>query len=134
MTASFADAQVLAGRMLSCLFGESVRPTPVHPALTRLVRALPELLDADVRTAALASKVRLSEGRLSHLFGAEVGIPLRPYVLWLRMQRAMDALESGASLTAAAYSGGFTDAPHLTRVFRRMFGITPSEVRGFAEW
>ncbi len=128
------QAEALAQRMLQTLGAGSVRPLPVHPAITRLLRELPQLLDEDVRTPALAARVGLSAGRLSHLFGAEVGLPLRPYVLWLRLQRAAERLQAGATLTDAAHAAGFSDSAHLSHVFRRTFGLAPSEVAQGVEW
>lgn len=40
--------------------------------------------------------------------------------------RGPGAVES-ASLGEAAYGAGFADAAHMTRTFRRLFGVTPSE-------
>jgi AraC-like DNA-binding protein len=63
-----------------------------------------------------------------HAFTESVGIPVRPYILWLRLQLAACDLVDGASITAAAYHAGFSDAAHLTRTFRRMLGVTPSDL------
>jgi AraC-like DNA-binding protein len=63
-----------------------------------------------------------------HVFTESVGVPIRPYVLWLRLQRAACDLMAGASITAAAQNAGFSDAAHLTRTFRRMLGTTPSDL------
>jgi AraC-like DNA-binding protein len=63
-----------------------------------------------------------------HAFTESVGVPLRPYILWLRLQRAACDLIHGATATEAAHSAGFSDAAHLTRTFRRMFGVTPTEL------
>ena len=35
---------------------------------------------------AVAARVGLSPSRFLHLFTMSVGVPLRPYVLWLRLQ------------------------------------------------
>jgi AraC-like DNA-binding protein len=63
-----------------------------------------------------------------HVFTESLGMPLRAYVLGLRVQRAVDALADGRSATEAAHIAGFSDAPHLTRTFRRTVGMTPREV------
>ncbi len=100
------------------------RPPPV---IARALTELPELIeDGPVRPAHLARRLRLSESYLAHLFSAEIGLPFRPYVRWLRMQRAIKSIADGHTLTVAAHEAGFTDSPHLNRVCRRMFGAAPS--------
>ena len=50
----------------------------------------------------------------------------------LRAHRVRDAvarLGSGETLGAAAFASGFSDQPHMTRVFRRELGITPGDLR-----
>lgn len=102
----------------------------VHPRVRRLLRELRELPpDADTSLEALAARVKLSPDRLMHVFTASIGTPLRPYLAWLRLQRASAAIVSGAALTDAALAAGFADAAHMTRTFRRMLGATPSSLR-----
>ncbi|MGV9823861.1 helix-turn-helix transcriptional regulator [Nocardia xishanensis] len=104
--------------------GETVR----HPAVAEVLRLLPERISAGpVRLAELARAVHLSESRLAHVFSAELGLPFRPYLRWLRMQRAAELLAAGHSLTEVAHQAGFADSAHLTRVCRSMFGAPPSE-------
>jgi AraC-like DNA-binding protein len=102
----------------------------------RVLRALPGRLaqGETVSLQALAASVGLSPSRFLHLFTTSVGVPLRPYVLWLRLQRGAGELAAGRSVSAAAHSAGFADAAHLTRTFRRMIGATPHQVlrRGLA--
>jgi transcriptional regulator GlxA family with amidase domain len=64
-----------------------------------------------------------------HVFTTSVGTPLRPYLAWLRVQRAAMAIISGNSLTDAAHTAGFSDAAHMSRTFTRMLGIAPSLLR-----
>jgi AraC-like DNA-binding protein len=49
-------------------------------------------------------------------------------VLWLRLRRAVEQVQAGATLTQAAALAGFSDSAHLTRVFRTNFGLPPSAV------
>ena len=74
----------------------------------------------------LTSLAGLSRSRFVHAFTESVGVPLRPFVLWLRLQRASGELMNGASATEAAHCAGFSDAAHMTRTFRRMLGATPA--------
>jgi AraC-like DNA-binding protein len=119
----------------------------VPPAIDRRIkRALkivrenltePETPEAPARTLSLeslAETVGLSTSRFMHLFTTSVGIPLRPYILWLRLQRAAGEIAQRKSITDAAHAAGFADAAHLTRTFRRMLGATPRQIaqRGLA--
>ena len=82
--------------------------------------------DARLTVRDLAGTVGLSESRLAALFRKGTGVPIRPFVLWTRLQLAVETAGRGASLTQAAHAAGFADSAHLARTFRRMFGTTLS--------
>jgi AraC-like DNA-binding protein len=106
-------------------------PRRIHPAVRRVLHHLRRHDGLDRRHASLerlADVAELSTSRLMHVFTESVGIPLRPYVLWLRVQRAAGALASGSSATEAAHMAGFADAPHLTRTCRHILGMTPRDL------
>lgn len=103
----------------------------LHPAVAHVLRTVPARLDnGSIRLHDLAREVHLSESRLTHVFSAELGLPFRAYVRWLRVQRAVELLAAGHSLTEVAHRAGFADSAHLTRVCRRMFGAPPSLFSG----
>jgi len=77
---------------------------------------------------ALAAHLGLSASRLSHLFTASVGIPMRSYRRWQRLLVAAEAIAAGAGLTKAAHAAGFADGPHLARTFREHFGLSVTEL------
>ncbi len=131
---SWVEARRVRDVVIARLVPEEMRARPWPPAIQRLVTTLPSRLDAPLRFAALARELEVSESRLAHLVTEHVGVPFRPYVLWLRLQRAAAELAHGRTLTEAAHHAGFADGAHLSRVFRRMFGIAPSELAAFAQW
>jgi AraC-like DNA-binding protein len=102
----------------------------IHPAVRRALRSVREQLGSPelLSLTNLAAIAKLSRSRFMHAFTESVGVPLRPYILWLRLQRASGLLMSGVAITEAAHSAGFSDAAHLTRTCRRMLGTTPSEL------
>jgi len=88
-----------------------------------------ERLDTPISLADAAAHVGLSHGRARHLFVEETGLPFRTYLLWLRLTRAVELFSAGESLTEAAHGAGFSDSSHLSRTFRRMFGIAADTLR-----
>ncbi|QSQ17630.1 helix-turn-helix transcriptional regulator [Myxococcus landrumensis] len=131
---TWAQARQLAQSFVDALASPEARPQVLHPAVQRAVRFVAANLEGDIRLGAVAEHAEISPGRLTHLLPEHVGLPLRPYVAWLRLQRAVARLREGATLTESAHHAGFTDGAHLTRIFRRMFGIRPSDIMGRAEW
>lgn len=92
-----------------------------------MIQAIRDDITRPIAATAFATVLGVSVSRFTHLFSESIGMPFRTYVLWLRLQAAFDALAAGRSLTQAAHDAGFSDAAHLSRTFRRMFGIAPSE-------
>jgi AraC-like DNA-binding protein len=106
------------------------RDVAIHPGVRRVLNHLhePQAALEDLSLKTLAGIAGLSPSRFMHAFTESVRVPVRPYILWLRLQRAACDLMDGASVTSAAHRAGFSDGAHLTRTFRRMLGATPSEL------
>jgi len=111
------------------LLGER-RPRSLHPGVLRVVNYLRNggLPERQLSAKYLSEIAQLSPSRFLHVFTESLGIPLRSYVRWLRVQRAMGALAAGCHITEAACVAGFSDAAHLTRTLRRTLGHTPGEL------
>lgn len=95
------------------------------PRIAEALDALPRALPGNLTAATLARRSGLSPSRFAHLFRAHTGMPLRPYLRWLRLQQALIEIAGGRNLTDAAHAAGFSDSAHLSRTFRRTFGIAP---------
>jgi AraC-like DNA-binding protein len=112
------------------------RQPQIDRRIQRVLQTLPQRLadEQAVSLESLATSVRLSPSRFLHLFKESVGVPLRPYVLWLRLQCGARELARGRSVTDAAHAAGFADAAHFSRTFRATMGATPRQVlrRGLA--
>jgi AraC-like DNA-binding protein len=107
-------------------------PKPRHPATRRMCASLDASDHVDL--ARLSHEAGLSPRQMRHTFARDVGLPMRAYVRWKRLHRAIGAVEEGASLSAAAASAGFADSAHLSRVFRAQFGMTPTQGLGSIRW
>jgi AraC-like DNA-binding protein len=117
-------ARVLIASILSALDLRQ-SPKPRHPAARRMCAYLDGSGDVDL--ARLSHRAGLSPRQMRHAFARDVGLPMRAYLRWQRLRRAIAAVEEGASLSAAAASAGFADCAHLSRVFRSQFGMTPTQ-------
>lgn len=119
-------------RRLMEILGVKDAPPPrsIHPRVRKALRLLRDLpSEGDVSLSALADQVDLSPGRLMHAFTESIGLPWRPYLAWLRLQRSAAAILAGMPLGEAAHAAGFSDAAHMTRTFQRMLGMPPSALK-----
>jgi AraC-like DNA-binding protein len=115
---------------LSVLLG--LAPAPSRDP--RIVDALLRLQSSPAECHGLAqaaSHACLSPSRFLHLFKAETGVPFRRYRLWIRMGAALKAMRSGATLTEAAHTAGFSSSGHFSDAFSGMFGMPPSRLSRF---
>jgi AraC family transcriptional regulator, arabinose operon regulatory protein len=105
------------------------RPLAVLPWDPRVLRACQYIRAAlpqrAPRSADLAAAVGLSHSRFLHLFQEQMGMPLRKYLLWLRVRCAL-GLGGERTLAGVALGSGFYDQAHFTRTIRRMTGHAPS--------
>jgi AraC family transcriptional regulator len=104
-------------------------PREVDARVARALEYLRSRVRAPVSLADAAGVATLSPSRFRHLFVQETGTSFRAYLLWLRINVAIEAAMAGASWTAAAHEAGFAHSSHLTRTHRRMFGIEPTAIR-----
>ena len=120
-----------ASRALRLLCGDAPDEpaAELDPRMASALRYIRAHIREPLTLAGVAAVVHLSESRFRHLFVAETGSSFRAYLLWLRINVAIEAAQAGASWTEAAHEAGFADSAHLTRTHRRMFGIEPSSVR-----
>jgi len=126
-----ADAHEWAHRVAEALGFPPRESRPVlHPAVRELLERLRKSgVEDDSSLEGLAGAVGLSPSRLMHVFTESIGIPLRPYLAWLRVQRSACAILAGASVTEAAHIAGFSDGPHMSRTFKRRLGFPPSALQ-----
>jgi len=117
------------GKSLIYTLAGNVAPEVVDHRIRRVMRWAAQSIEGPVSLADVAPEIGLSAGRLRHLFVEQTGLPFRTYLLWLRLNTAVRRIVEGASLTEAAYDVGFADSAHLSRTFRRMFGVTPAALR-----
>jgi len=127
MTSSRVDVGCFVDQVARGIFAPTTNARSLDARVSSALAAIRRDVDVDLRP--LASALRLSLDRLTHLVSEQTGMPLRRHALWQRVLRVLDAGAPPASLAAAAVEAGFSDHAHMTRSFRRFLGRAPSEFR-----
>jgi AraC-like DNA-binding protein len=130
---TLADAPRVSGHALrratlAAINNGPIVPRAFDPRIARVLERLKSAFPEAPTSGELAAEVGLSEGRLIHLFGEQLGVPLRRYVLSLRVRYMLFCLAMNQNLTDAAHEAGFSDSSHYSRVFREMYGFPPSKM------
>jgi AraC-like DNA-binding protein len=119
------------GNLWRALLPRSAAPSSPSRGAARVcavIASLPARVARPVDPERLAVEAALSRDRFAHVFKAQTGLALRPYLRWLRLIRALGGTALGSDLTTAAHDAGFADAAHLSRTMRRHFGIALSQI------
>jgi AraC-like DNA-binding protein len=127
--------------LLACIIGPSrdgeaivaargVKAAQLQAIKTHVAQNLADhCLSADTVAAAL----RLNARYMQRLFEAD-GTNFSAYVICQRLALAKQLLENlhrgGLTIGAIAYECGFGDISHFNRMFRKQYGLTPSDIRG----
>lgn len=106
---------------------EALRAGGLAPwQLLRIDAMVGEQLDRPLHVESLAAHVRLSQSHFCRAFKTSTGETPHAYIMRRRLDRACKMmLESEESLSQIAFACGLADQAHLSRLFRRRFGVTP---------
>jgi hemolysin activation/secretion protein/AraC-like DNA-binding protein len=102
----------------------------LHERFAQLVAQMPDAELATRSLTELAAQLHCSERHFSRLFRAEFGVPLRKRQTELRLQRARQLLaDANAKIINVAYESGYRHLGLFNAMFKKRFGVTPSEWR-----
>ncbi|MDQ7791398.1 MAG: AraC family transcriptional regulator [Clostridia bacterium] len=98
-------------------------------AVRRVREYLHSCYDEEVSIKKLAAIAGLSPFHLIRVFTKAVGLPPHTYLNQVRVKQARALLTEDARIADVAAETGFVDQSHLTRQFKRVFGVTPGQYR-----
>lgn len=102
--------------------------TPLQ--LKRVTEAVEDQIGADLNLADLSDLAGVSKFHFIRAFSGSVGTTPHQYVLNRRLERALEALlDERADADGIARKFGFTHASHFAKMFKRRFGVAPSDFR-----
>ena len=97
--------------------------------LVRAVEYIKDQLNTDLTVSGIAQAVFLSPYHFTRLFKESTGQSPYQYVVEARVRKAKELLTTGKfTISEAAYHVGFVDQSHLTRHFKRIFGLPPKRL------
>ncbi|WP_419874779.1 helix-turn-helix transcriptional regulator [Candidatus Pristimantibacillus sp. PTI5] len=110
-------------RKLGLLYSE-------NPILQRALHMLQQQAEAGAALKWIAGEIGISQVQLTRLFKQEFQMTPSAYAANLRMDKVKQLLvNSSLTLAQIAEQCGFTDEHHLSKRFKKMFGINPSAYR-----
>jgi AraC family transcriptional regulator len=97
--------------------------------LVRAVEYIQDQLDTDLTVSGIAQAVYMSPYHFTRLFKESTGQSPYQYVVEARARKAKELLITGKfTISEAAHHVGFVDQSHLTRHFKRVFGLPPKRL------
>ncbi|HXT16491.1 MAG TPA: helix-turn-helix domain-containing protein [Gemmatimonadaceae bacterium] len=99
----------------------------LHATVHRVQNAITDEPERDWNMAALALTGHTTERHLLRLFLEHAGVSPLQYLQAIRLERAKQALEHGASVTHAAAVAGFRSDLQMRRAWNRQWGGSPRD-------
>ena len=86
------------------------------------------LNDSDFSVDVLTKEVGISRAQLHRKMKEITGLPVSEFIRNIRLEQAVRLLEEQKiNVTQVAYSVGFSNLAHFSTVFRKQFGVSPTE-------
>jgi AraC-like DNA-binding protein len=129
--AASAIAYEAAMALYDDTFGPSEDLTSAEPSLGRALQYIAAHLDEALPVEALAAASGLSRAHFSRRFARLTGLAPAEFVLQERMKRAAKLLTANRQLPVKQIAAlvGISDNNYFSKIFRRVYGVSPTEFR-----
>lgn len=128
-----AETQDYLGRLLLLSVRRSLSPQsshPIPPAAARMKSYMEAHSAQPLTLKQIAAHGGLGISRASELFKEAYGCSVMDYAILMRLNHAREhILYDNVTLEEAAFACGFTSYTHFSRMFRKRYGVSPSEYR-----
>ena len=122
---------VLADALEDVLTHVGAQTGRMNPRVRRVIEYIDEHVSESVGLGDIARELNVSLAYLSRLFRQETGMTFQEYLTDRRMERARELLSSAEELYMyeVAARCGYDTFGHFARVFKRRYGLTPTDLR-----
>ncbi len=118
--------------MLYCLYDEIFSPKIISSNVdyaTQIASFINSNYSKKLSVESLAENFGLNRSYLSRCFKKKHGISIKQYILSVKLKKARTLLEDGVSVKEAAYLVGYDDQFTFSKMFKKSYGISPTEVQ-----
>lgn len=127
---SITEAEGFITRLVAVFGGEELLPPLTSILVKRAICYLNDNATYSISRWQIAGSVNISEDYLTRIFRKEIGISPWDYLNRYRIQIASRLLlETGSSISEIASLTGFQDQAYFCRVFRKVKGFPPGNIR-----
>lgn len=99
------------------------------PHIAEVLKYIHENIREKIPVEELVALVPLSRRLLEARFKKSMGTSIYDYVIRVRIEKMAQLLAEGLSVSDAAGELGFSDIKNISRTFRQLKGMSPSEYR-----
>lgn len=117
-------------RLKALARGDRILPPPTGVLVKKAILYFDRYGESHISRWKLADAVNVSEDYLARIFHREMGLSLWDYLNRYRIFLASELLrQSGNTIQDIAFRTGFQDQAYFCRVFKRIYGVSPGQLR-----
>lgn len=125
LTDNTAIEETLRNLLQTCVFSTESRNSNTMSVAFRACSFIRDNYSLSMRTNDLALRIGVHKSHFIRAFKAATGIAPQGYIRQVRVAKAHGLICAGLDLSDVAQSVGFCDQAHLTREFKKVFGVPP---------
>lgn len=115
----------LTATLSACSFAPDASRTNARSLARKACHLIRENGMRAIRTEDLARQLGVHKSHLVRAFTAAIGLAPQTYIRQVRVAKARELICAGAGLSDIAQRLDFCDQAHLTREFKKVFGVPP---------
>ena len=113
----------------NCLIAENIS-TNVEEKFGKVINYINNHFTEDISSSFLSAKFGYEEAYFCRRFKKNTGITVMKYIQVLRLEKAKKMIiKSNSSIKDIALTCGFSDVAYFTNCFKKLYQITPSQMR-----
>lgn len=127
---AFAEILITISRAWITYGNQKLQTHLSQGPISKALQIIYENWDKEISVSDLAKQVHLSKNYFGEMFQREVGMTVQQYINKLKIDHARILLEDKTlSINAISDTIGYQDANYFSRVFKKVYNMTPKEYR-----